>query len=88
MKVLIEETVPAWLQMMEKYLVSKGGQHLAGGQLTWADLALYNFATIIIRDRTPQIKLSDYQHIDGLVQRVADLPRIKKWINERPITEM
>ena len=105
MKVLIEETVPAWLQMMEKYLVSKGGQHLAGGQLTWADLALYNFATIIIRvcyfvtftndqcheliqDRTPQIKLSDYQHIDGLVQRVGDLPRIKKWINERPITEM
>ena len=48
MKVLIEETVPAWLQMMENYLVSKGGQHLAGRQLTWADLALYNFATMII----------------------------------------
>jgi len=88
MKVLTEETIPAWLQMMEKYLTSKGGKYLAGDELTWADLAFFNFASMILMDKMPQVKLSEYKNIDGLVQKVGDLPKIKKWINDRPVTEI
>jgi len=88
MKVLTEETIPAWLQMMEKYLTSKGGKYLAGDELTWADLAFFNFASMILMDKMPQVKLSEYKNINGLVQKVGDLPKIKKWINDRPVTEI
>ena len=36
----------------------------------------------------PQVKLSEYKNINGLVQKVGNLPKIKKWINERPVTEI
>ena len=42
MKELREKTVPSWLEMMEKLLVSIGGEYFAGGQLTWADLMIFN----------------------------------------------
>ena len=36
----------------------------------------------------PHVKLSEYKNINGLVQKVGDLPNIKKWINDRPVTEI
>ena len=57
MKVLTEETIPAWLQMMEKYLTSKGGKYLAGDELTWADLAFFNFASMILMVYTKNNKI-------------------------------
>ena len=36
------ETMPSWLKMMEALLTSKGGNHFAGNQLTWADIAIYH----------------------------------------------
>ena len=41
-KKVVSETVPNWLMMMETLLTSKGGNHFAGNQLTWADIALYD----------------------------------------------
>merc|ERR1719474_270634 len=42
LKELKEVIAPGWLEMMEKLLVSKGGEYFAGGQLTWADLMIFN----------------------------------------------
>ena len=41
-KKLQTETMPSWMKMMEALLTSKGGNHFAGKQLTWADIAIYH----------------------------------------------
>ena len=43
MREMKEVTIPAWLNMMETLLTKKGGQYFAGNQLSWADLAVFNF---------------------------------------------
>ena len=41
-KKLQTETMPSGMKMMEALLTSKGGNHFAGNQLTWADIAIYH----------------------------------------------
>ena len=41
-KKLQTETMPSWMKMMEALLTIKGGNHFAGNQLTWADIAIYH----------------------------------------------
>merc|ERR1712227_171242 len=37
---------------------------------------------VLTEEKIPQVKLSEYKNINGLVQKVGDLPNIKKWIND------
>merc|ERR1719270_2338491 len=87
LKELREKTVPSWLEMMEKLLVSKGGEYFAGGQLTWADLMIFNVQEYL-DSKFPEIKITDYKNLNKLVEKVKNLPRIQKWISTRPQTSM
>merc|ERR1719273_839723 len=65
---------------MEKRLVERGGQFMVGNCLTLADIQLFNFCTDNPTCCENQPNLTD------LVRRVGELPNIKKWVENRPIT--
>jgi len=74
------DTIPDMLKKMEKRLVERGGQFMVGNCLTLADIQLFNFCTDNPTCCENQPNLTD------LVRRVGELPNIKKWVENRPIT--
>ena len=79
------ETLPGWLTMLERLLTRRGGKYFAGGELTWADLAVFNVIDNM-NGRLADFKIEDYPNLENLTVMVRDLPNIKKWLQERPVT--
>jgi len=84
-KIFSEETLPCWLSMLEKLLIERGGKHFAGGELSWADLAVFNLIDNMA-GRLGGFKIEEYPSLDNLAIMVRSLPRIGKWLEERPVT--
>ena len=84
-KVFTEETLPGWLEVMEKLLMERGGKHFAGGELSWADLAVFNLIDDM-KGRLGEVKMEQYPGLDQLTLMVKGLPNIAKWLEERPVT--
>ena len=80
-----EEIFPAWLSTLEKLLTKRGGEYLAGGELSWADLAVFNVIDNM-QGRLVDVKLEDYPGLQSLTGMVRSLPNIGKWLKERPVT--
>ena len=70
------------LTQLEARLKSRGGQHFAGNQLTWADLQLFNILGFL-KSLVPAA-VEDLPLLKDLGRRVEDMPNIKKWIETRP----
>ena len=85
-KVFTEETLPSWLAAMEKVLMERGGKHFAGGELSWADLAVFNLIDNM-KGRLGEVKMEQYPGLDQLTLMVRSLPNIAKWLEERPVTQ-
>ena len=79
------ETLPGWLTMLERLLTRRGGKYFAGGELTWADLAVFNVIDNM-NGRLADFNIEDYPNLENLTVMVRDLPNIKKWLQERPVT--
>ncbi len=54
-------------------------------QITYADIALFNFWSVISKDY-PEA-LANFPLVSALVARVAARPRIARWLRERPVSE-
>jgi len=77
-----EVTVPAFLATVEKVLVSRGGEYLVGGSLSWADIMLFCYV-----DGLPdKAGLVNVPKVKDLVEKVGNLPNIKAWVEARPVT--
>jgi len=77
-----DTVLPALLKSTEKILVSRGGDYLVGGALSWADIMLYNFCSEIPDKSATEA----FSKVHALVAKVGDLPNIKKWVESRPVT--
>lgn len=84
-QILIKETIPYYLNKFEQVLKENDG-YLVNGQLTWADFqyaaSLENFEFIFGKEA-----LDQYPHLKALKEKVFNLPGIKEWVAERPVTE-
>ena len=69
-------------QHLERRLISRGGQFLAGKQLTWADLMLFNMVDLL--SPLACIKMENYPQLNNLRLRVVELPNIKAYLSSRP----
>jgi len=77
-----EKTLPLKLGMIEKRMDASGGQFLAANRLSWADLYFFqSMKTLFMTE--PKI-LDPFSKLDCLMERVGNLPNIKKYISERP----
>jgi len=76
-----EEVLPGLLKNLERALT---GDYLVGGKVSWADIVLYHF----VKELPAQDALKDAPKVAGVVERVANLPNIKKWVETRPKTSL
>merc|ERR1711994_1044009 len=83
-KKVIEETIPKSLANLEKVLEKRGGQFLAGNCLTWAELHFLQLAESL-ETMSPKC-VEATPKLANLVERTKNLPNIKKWLEERPVT--
>jgi len=75
-----ETVLPTILKNIEKLLVSRGGDYLVGGSLSWADIMLYNFCS----ELPDKNAVESFTKISAVVAKVGELPNIKKWVESRP----
>uniref|UniRef100_A0A915B5L6 glutathione transferase n=1 Tax=Parascaris univalens TaxID=6257 RepID=A0A915B5L6_PARUN len=75
-----------FLPALRKFLNVSNSEYVVGNSLTWADLLISNyFATC--QGMFPHF-LDGYADIDNYVKHILELPMIKKWIDERPKSDL
>uniref|UniRef100_A0A915B316 glutathione transferase n=1 Tax=Parascaris univalens TaxID=6257 RepID=A0A915B316_PARUN len=75
-----------FLPALRKFLNVSNSEYVVGNSLTWADLLISNyFATC--QGMFPHF-LDGYADIDNYVKHILELPKIKKWIDERPKSDL
>ena len=84
MKNHAEVTAPTALGQLEKKLESRGGQYLVGNNFTWADIHTFMF----VSDLPSKSVLDSFRKLSNLVERAANIPNIKKWVEIKTITTM
>ena len=80
-KAKMAECMPACetaFKNLEKRLESRGGQHLAGNCLTWADLMLHGVVTLLSAVGGGDA-LKGCDKLNNLNERVGSIPNIKKY---------
>jgi len=82
---LVAEKIIPTLAIVEKQLKANGSQYLVGSSLTWADIAMYTYLTTMVGMMGPTI-LARCIHLKMLVNRVGNIPNIKKYVDRRPET--
>jgi len=81
------EGLPNAMKMFEKLLSANGGKFFVGKELTWADLAFADFFSGL-EARYGEAIFGDHKSLKEHIHRVMSLPNIKKWVENRPKTEM
>nr|AFJ75809.1 glutathione s-transferase S2 [Nilaparvata lugens]5H5L_A Chain A, Glutathione s-transferase S2 [Nilaparvata lugens]5H5L_B Chain B, Glutathione s-transferase S2 [Nilaparvata lugens]BAS01274.2 prostaglandin D synthase [Nilaparvata lugens] len=79
---LLNETVPFYFNKFNDHIKNNGG-YLANGKLSWGDIyfiSILEFMTTIWSDI-----IDKYEHIKALNDKVVNLPKIKAWIEKRPV---
>jgi len=70
---------------LEKFLKESGSGFLVGKSVTWADFFLAERIDLF-NEYAPQI-FEGHPEISKWIQKVMDLPAIKKLVAERPVTK-
>ncbi|GLG96447.1 Glutathione S-transferase [Gryllus bimaculatus] len=81
-----KETLPFYLNRLDEQVKENGG-FFVDKKLTWADL---HFAATIdsAKEFLKTNPVEDYPHLKALVDKVWNLPRIKSWRANRPVSSI
>lgn len=77
------EKAPKWLAVFEGMIKPSGWLH--GDKLTWVDIHVYHFLSLIQRTMIPDL-LKNYPKLTALLMGVEGVENIAKWIKSRPET--
>lgn len=83
-KKLVEEIVPKFWKIFQDTLNSNSTGYMVGDRLTLGDLAVYDVMEIHTRDFPDLIK--NFPQLQTHRQKVASIPNIKKYLENRPVT--
>nr|QNM80587.1 glutathione S-transferase sigma 2 [Daphnia pulex] len=83
----LKETVNPHLEKLEQQLIKNGTGFLVGKSITWADLAYYSFFSPMT-ERFGDSVMDNSPHLKKLVEHVANIPQIKKYVETRPKTTL
>jgi len=81
---LVNKNIVPHVTRVESQLEKNGGLYLVGKSFTWADLAHLDFLSNYV-DQYPEI-LKNAPLMKSLLERLANVPNVKKWIGTRPKT--
>ncbi|XP_022903523.2 uncharacterized protein [Onthophagus taurus] len=84
-KISMEETLPYYLERLDKIAKENNG-YMVAKKLTWADIALKAILENIevLAGKTPYEK---YENLITVKNNVDSIPNIKKWIETRPTSD-
>ena len=82
LKKLKEETIPKFLDQLEKQLIKRGGEHFAGSAATWAELDFLQFVDLI--NKIKEDFLADFPKLKHLDDKTRKIPNVAKWLKDRP----
>ncbi|XP_063433079.1 glutathione S-transferase 1-like [Mytilus trossulus] len=85
-KHLAEEVLHKFMLFIEKTLKDNGGDYLVGNDLTWADLAVFDFTQEVLAVWKHE-QLNFLEEFNKHHERIKAAPKIKKWLETRPKTE-
>ncbi|CAG2239570.1 HPGDS [Mytilus edulis] len=85
-KHLVEEVLHKFMLFIEKTLKENGGNYLVGNDLTWADLAVFDFTQEVLAVWKHE-KLNFLEEFNKHHEGIKAVPKIKKWLETRPKTE-
>ncbi|VDI50960.1 prostaglandin-H2 D-isomerase / glutathione transferase [Mytilus galloprovincialis] len=85
-KHLAEEVLHKFMLFIEKTLKENGGNYLVGNDLTWADLAVFDFTQEVLAVWKHE-KLNFLEEFNKHHEGIKAVPKIKKWLETRPKTE-
>ena len=81
----LEDEVNFTLTNLEKLVAANKDGWLVGSKVTYGDLVVYDCLETLALP-FPTI-LGKYSSLSQLKQRVGELPRIAKWLKDRPVTQ-
>eukprot|EP00088_Acartia_fossae_P002512 TRINITY_DN11019_c0_g1_i1.p1 TRINITY_DN11019_c0_g1~~TRINITY_DN11019_c0_g1_i1.p1 ORF type:complete len:239 (-),score=92.10 TRINITY_DN11019_c0_g1_i1:683-1297(-) len=79
-KTFTDTTLPAVFKNLEKRLDQRGGEYFAAGRLSWADIVFYHF----VAELPNKEAVKAFPKLNALYEKVANLPKIKSWVERRP----
>eukprot|EP01115_Flamella_aegyptia_P005627 TRINITY_DN2352_c0_g1_i1.p1 TRINITY_DN2352_c0_g1~~TRINITY_DN2352_c0_g1_i1.p1 ORF type:complete len:197 (+),score=77.92 TRINITY_DN2352_c0_g1_i1:69-659(+) len=79
-----KETLPKWLNYLEKQLKDNGPEYFVGNSFTYADVIVYLSSAFLVN--TYAGCLDSYPLLKAHHDRVAARPKIAEWIKKRPQT--
>lgn len=65
---------------------NNGSDYFVGGQLTWADIAVAH-SIWMLTDIAPSA-LENHPLLTRFMKKILNIPKIKAWIDKRPVTPM
>lgn len=87
------DKIPSVLNMLETYIKANGGGHVVGSKVSLADLAIMHYMSDMMVGPAAELGKAVKEGVDKhpnvaqLIDKVANLPNIKQWIEKRPKTE-
>lgn len=81
-----EDLIQPHVERVEKHMTENGTGFLVGNAITWADLAYYAYFTTPVMSKLGGQVLDKAPTLKKLVQRVGEIPQIKKYVETRPVT--
>jgi len=86
LKKLEHDTVLPYLDRHEKFLAKNGSGYFVGSNITQADLHIFNTLQWWQNNHLFTEAFKKHPKITAFVDKIANLPNIKKWIEKRPKT--
>ena len=84
---IVDPTVKPFLVTYTRFFNENGGQWFVGDSLTWADIAIAEFMSVL-EDCFCQSILDNFPQLKAFKEKIFSLPKLKEYVSQRPATPM
>jgi len=82
---MADTTLKSFLDTNTRFLNENGGQWFVGDSLTWADIAIAEFMSVL-EDCFCQSSLDNFPQLKAFKEKIFSLPKLKEYVSQRPAT--
>lgn len=80
------ETLPEWIEKLDRSIPSSNKGYAVGSTTSYADIVLWDWLTYAFADKQAVDTVIDEKSpkIKAIVEKVAEIPALQKWLKVRP----